>query len=229
MAVGEALTNLASVVVEDLERVKCSANWMWAPKLPGEGAAIRDAVKAMREAMIEIGIGVDGGKDSLSMATMVGGETVKSPRELVISLYAAVPDITEQGDAGYQAAGLDPAVYRSGRSGSEPPGRLRPGPGVWTDWRDFRPTWMIRRCSEAVFWRFRSLIAQDLILAGHDRSDGGLITTLLEMAFAGNCGFRIDLDGETTRFSKASSPRNWAMWSNAQKTDVERIVCAAGR
>ncbi|MGB5292627.1 MAG: AIR synthase-related protein, partial [Lysobacterales bacterium] len=96
MAVGEALTNLASVVVEDIERIKCSANWMWAPKLPGEGVAIRDAVKAMRDAMIEIGIGVDGGKDSLSMATMVGDETVKSPRQLVISLYAAVPDIRKK-------------------------------------------------------------------------------------------------------------------------------------
>ncbi len=96
MAVGESLTNLVSVVIEDLEQVKCSANWMWAPKLAGEGAAMRDAVKAMRDAMIAVGIAVDGGKDSLSMATMVGRETVKSPRELVISLYAGVPDITRK-------------------------------------------------------------------------------------------------------------------------------------
>ena len=96
MAVGESLTNLVWARIEDLEQVKCSANWMWAPKLAGEGAAIQDAVSAMRDAMIAVGIAVDGGKDSLSMATMVGRETVKSPRELVISLYAGVPDITRK-------------------------------------------------------------------------------------------------------------------------------------
>ena len=95
MAVGEALTNLVWAKIDDLEQVKCSANWMWAPKLTGEGAAMYDAALAMREAMIAVGIAVDGGKDSLSMATKVGKETVKSPRELVISVYAAVADITK--------------------------------------------------------------------------------------------------------------------------------------
>ena len=94
MAVGEALTNLVWANIEDLQQVKCSANWMWAPKLPGEGAAIYDAALAMRDLMLVVGMAVDGGKDSLSMATMVGKETVKSPRELVISAYAAVPDIS---------------------------------------------------------------------------------------------------------------------------------------
>ena len=94
MAVGEALTNLVWAKIADPDQIKCSANWMWAPKLPGEGAAIFDAARAMRDLMIEVGMAVDGGKDSLSMATMVGAETVKSPRELVISAYAAIPDIT---------------------------------------------------------------------------------------------------------------------------------------
>jgi len=93
MAVGEALTNMVWAKIEDPLQIKCSANWMWAPKLAGEGAAIYDAARAMRDLMIEVGMAADGGKDSLSMATMVGDETVKSPRELVISAYAAVPDI----------------------------------------------------------------------------------------------------------------------------------------
>ncbi|MFC1845183.1 phosphoribosylformylglycinamidine synthase, partial [Thermodesulfobacteriota bacterium] len=95
MAVGEALTNLVWAPIDTLEGVKCSANWMWAPKLPGEGAALYDAACAMRDAMISLGIAVDGGKDSLSMATRVGEETVKSPRELVISAYASMADITK--------------------------------------------------------------------------------------------------------------------------------------
>ncbi|MDD3487371.1 MAG: phosphoribosylformylglycinamidine synthase [Candidatus Moranbacteria bacterium] len=95
MAVAEALTNLVWAKISGLPDVKCSANWMWAPKLPGEGAALYDAASAMRDAMIQLGIAVDGGKDSLSMATRVGDEIVKSPRELVISAYATMPDITK--------------------------------------------------------------------------------------------------------------------------------------
>ncbi|MCI5183481.1 MAG: phosphoribosylformylglycinamidine synthase, partial [Candidatus Electrothrix sp. AW1] len=76
MAVGEAWTNLVWAKIDDPEQVKCSANWMWAPKLPGEGAAMNDAARAMRDAMIATGMAVDGGKDSLSMATKVGVETV---------------------------------------------------------------------------------------------------------------------------------------------------------
>ena len=69
MAVGESLTNLVWAKIDDLEQVKCSANWMWAPKLPGEGAAMYDAAKGMCDAMVAVGMAVDGGKDSLSMAT----------------------------------------------------------------------------------------------------------------------------------------------------------------
>lgn len=59
--------------------VKCSGNWMWPAKLPGEGAALYDACHAMCEVMGQLGIAVDGGKDSLSMAARVDQETVKAP------------------------------------------------------------------------------------------------------------------------------------------------------
>lgn len=73
--------------------VKCSGNWMWPAKLPGEGAILYDACAAMCDVMASLGIAVDGGKDSLSMAARVGQDTVKSPGSLVISVYAACPDI----------------------------------------------------------------------------------------------------------------------------------------
>ncbi|PIO10142.1 hypothetical protein AB205_0148600, partial [Aquarana catesbeiana] len=79
MAVGEALTNLVFALITDLRDVKCSGNWMWAAKLPGEGAALYDACVAMCDVMAQLGIAVDGGKDSLSMAARVGSETVKAP------------------------------------------------------------------------------------------------------------------------------------------------------
>lgn len=68
MAVGEALTNLVWAATTGLKDVKGSGNWMWAAKLPGEGAALHDACKAMCDVMIELGVALDGGKDSLSMA-----------------------------------------------------------------------------------------------------------------------------------------------------------------
>jgi phosphoribosylformylglycinamidine synthase len=193
MAVGEALTNLVWAGIKDLEEVKCSANWMWAPKLPGEGAAIYDAARAMRDVMVAIGIAVDGGKDSLSMATMVAGETVKSPRQLVISVYAAVPDIRavitpdikEPGSVlvlvdlagGKNRLGGTALAQVQGQIGNESPDMDDP------------------RLFKRAFVAVQELIRRGLILSGHDRSDGGLITTLLEMAFSGNCGLEIDLAG----------------------------------
>ncbi len=193
MAVGEALTNLMWARVEDIEQVKCSANWMWAPKLRGEGAAIYDAAKAMRDVMIPLGIAVDGGKDSLSMATMVGGETVKSPRELVVSLYGAMPDITRVITPDIKEPGsilmfIDLGGYNN-RLGGSAYGQTIGQLGMHVP--DMQDPGIVRHCFDVV----QRLIDRHLILAGHDRSDGGLITTLLEMAFGGNCGFKVTVQG----------------------------------
>ena len=203
MAVGEALTNLASVVVEDIEQIKCSANWMWAPKLPGEGVAIRDAVKAMRDSMIEIGIGVDGGKDSLSMATMVDDELVKSPRQLVISLYAAVPDIRKKvtPDIKRPGSALIFIELSSGRERLGGSALAQVYGQIGEISPDMEDAPLVRRGFEAI----QRLVSDGLITAGHDRSDGGLITTVLEMAFAGNCGLAINLAGESSVFKKLFS------------------------
>ena len=198
MAVGEALTNLVWAKIADLDQVKCSANWMWAPKLPGEGAAIYDAAKAMRDLMIEVGMAVDGGKDSLSMATMVGAETVKSPRELVISAYAAVPDITRIVTPDIKHPGSSLLFIDLGN------GRNRLGGSalaqVYRQLGDESPDVEMAGQLRAAFLAVQELIGKDLICAGHDRSDGGLITSLLEMAFSGNCGLDIDLLGRGTVF-----------------------------
>ena len=77
MQVWAAATGLADV--------KASVNWMYAAKMDAEGAAMYDAAAALRDAMIELGLACDGGKDSLSMAAGAGGETVKAPGNLVVS------------------------------------------------------------------------------------------------------------------------------------------------
>jgi len=74
LSVGEALTNIVWAKISRLEDIKCSGNWMWAAKLPGEGARLYDAAVALRDIMLELGIAIDGGKDSLSMAAKVESE-----------------------------------------------------------------------------------------------------------------------------------------------------------
>ncbi|NWG01459.1 MAG: phosphoribosylformylglycinamidine synthase [Syntrophaceae bacterium] len=194
MAVGEALTNIIWAKISGMEEIKCSANWMWAPKLPGEGAALYEAASAMRDLMIRIGIAVDGGKDSLSMATRVGEEVVKSPRELVISAYATMPDITKVVTPDIKNPGHSQLLFIDiGK------GRARLGGSVLAqvygqignNSPDVDDPDMLQR----TFYAIQKLISENLILAGHDISDGGLITTLLEMAFSGNCGLKIQMDG----------------------------------
>jgi len=195
MAVGESLTNLVWAKVDDLHQVKCSANWMWAPKLPGEGAAIYYAARAMRDAMIAIGMAVDGGKDSLSMATKVGEETVKSPRELVISAYGSMSDITRKVTPDLKYPGesnlifIDLAYGKNRIGGSALAQTLEQ---LGNESPDLDDPILLKKTFLAV----QHLIEKGLVCAGHDRSDGGLITTLLEMAFSGNCGLELYLEGE---------------------------------
>ncbi len=197
MSVGEALTNLVWARVSALEDVKCSGNWMWAAKLPGEGAALYDAAVALHDILVRLGVAIDGGKDSLSMAARapdgVGGdETVKAPGSLVISAYVTCPDITKT---------VTPDVQQPGRSGflyiDLGEGRYRLGGSALAHAfsqvghvvPDVDDPALLRRAFEVV----QDLIDRGLVLAGHDRSDGGLITTVLEMAFAGNCGLDVDV------------------------------------
>ena len=197
MAVGESLTNLVWAKIDDLEQVKCSANWMWAPKLQGEGAALYDAVKGMCDAMAGVGIAVDGGKDSLSMATMVGEETVKSPRELVISVYAAMTDITRVLTPDLKAAGDSSLLFLDLSDGNNRLGGsalAQTCSQLGDECPDMDDPEKLKRGFLAV----QEAIEQDLLLSGHDRSDGGLITTLLEMAFAGNCGLDITLQSSSS-------------------------------
>jgi len=197
LTVAEALTNLVWAPVTRLQDVRCSANWMWAAKLPGEGAALYDAAVAMRDAMLELGIAVDGGKDSISMAALApdgrgGRELVKAPGSLVISAYVTCPDVRavvtpdlELPDEGRLVLlDLSPGRCRLGGSalaqafaqlGDEPPDLDDPG--------------LLARAFVAV----QEAMREGLVAAGHDRSDGGLVTTLLEMAFAGDCGLEADV------------------------------------
>uniref|UniRef100_A0A671L7Y8 Phosphoribosylformylglycinamidine synthase n=1 Tax=Sinocyclocheilus anshuiensis TaxID=1608454 RepID=A0A671L7Y8_9TELE len=198
MAVGEALTNLVFARVSALKDVKCSGNWMWAAKLPGEGACLWEACQAMCMVMGQLGVAVDGGKDSLSMAARVSGETVKAPGSLVISVYAVCPDITAtvtpdlddpDGKGVLLYVPVSSGKYRLGSSalaqcygqlGDSSPDLDQPDK-LWSH--------------NSIFSLYNLLILTLYCrsTAGHDVSDGGLISCLLEMAFAGNRGMDVDM------------------------------------
>ncbi|MBC8387754.1 MAG: phosphoribosylformylglycinamidine synthase [Actinobacteria bacterium] len=192
MALGEALTNIVWALISDLTHIKCSVNWMWAAKLPGGGAALYDAAVSLGELMTEIGIAADGGKDSLSMAAQVGDEIVKAPGQVVISAYSSMQDITKV---------VTPDIKRPGESKlmfiDIAQGKNRLGGSalaqVFGQIGDESPDIESPILLAEAFKAIQKMIGENLILAGHDRSDGGLITTLVEMALAGNCGIVIKL------------------------------------
>lgn len=194
LSVAEALTNLVWAKIDGIDGIKCSGNWMWAAKLPGEGARLYDAAVALRDIMLELGIAIDGGKDSLSMAAKVlsakNSETVKSPGALVISAYAPCPDITRVITPDIKMPGKSRLLYidlGNGRNRLGGTALAQAYGQVGDESPDVEDAGLLKRAFNAVQW----LISKDLVLSGHDRSDGGLITTLLEMAFSGNCGLDI--------------------------------------
>ena len=202
MAVAEMLTNMASARITSLGDVTCRANWMWAAKLPHEGANLYDAAVSLSEIMLQLGIRIDGGKDSLSMATKVGDELVVSPGELVITGYAPVPDIEKVvtpdlkgGDSlGFISIGgskrrLGGSAFAQALSqpGDDVPDIDQVNGGAYL---------------AGAFQAIQELIEQGLITAYHDVSDGGLITTVVEMCIAGNRGATVRLLHTVEPFSE---------------------------
>lgn len=194
MCVAEALSNLVFVKISELADVKCSGNWMWAAKLPGEGARMFDACKELCQILEELHIAIDGGKDSLSMAAKVGGETIKSPGTLVISTYAPCPDVRlkvtpdlKGPGAGSKTSLLWINLENSARLGGSALAQAYAQQGKDT------PNLTRSDVLGKAFAVTQSLLGDGLIQAGHDVSDGGLLVCVLEMAIAGLSGLRVDL------------------------------------
>lgn len=202
LSVAEAITNLMFAVITELADVKCSGNWMWPAKLDGEGALLVETCQAMVGLMKQLNIAIDGGKDSLSMAAKVktagGSEVVKSPGTLVISAYAPVPDIRVKVTPVMKANGTtgSHSLVYANLSGS---GSHRLGGSAFAQVMqqvgdscpDIDSAQQLKSCFNIV----QSLIKEGVCTAGHDVSDGGLVTCLLEMAFATNCGLKVDIKG----------------------------------
>jgi phosphoribosylformylglycinamidine synthase len=200
LAVGEAITNLAAAAIDSLGEIRLSANWMAAVNHPGEDAALFDAVKAIGlELCPQLDISIPVGKDSLSMQTVWrDGEQPQrtvAPVSLVITGFARVSDVRrtltpqlrlDRGDSDLWLIDLGASRDRLGASALTQ---------VFNRSGGLPPNLEDARQLKALFELVQEANRAGLLLAYHDRSDGGAIVTLLEMAFAGHCGLEIHLDG----------------------------------
>ena len=201
MAVAEAITNIAAAKISHISKIRLSANWMANPATAGEGAALYEAVQAIgMDFCPKLGIAIPVGKDSMSMSTIweENGEkkVVTSPVSLIVSAFAPCEDVCKS---------LTPELRKIENSililADLGQGKNRMGGSiaceVFNQIGGEVPD-ADAQLLKQFFGAVQTLNAENKILAYHDRSDGGLFTTLAEMAFAGHVG--VELEQKTIEF-----------------------------
>ncbi|MBE0383513.1 Phosphoribosylformylglycinamidine synthase [Pseudoalteromonas carrageenovora] len=204
LAVAESLTNIACANIGSLENIKLSANWMAAAGHPGEDAGLYEAVKAVGEELCPaLGLTIPVGKDSMSMKTTWKNDddsveqSVTSPLSLIITAFGRVDDVrktvtpqlrTDKGDTSLILVDLGAGKNRMGASSLAQ---------VYKQLGDVTPDVDSPELLKGFYNAMQALVADSKLLAYHDRSDGGLFTTVTEMAFAGHTGVTVDLAGLT--------------------------------
>ncbi len=233
LAVGEAVTNIACAAPGELKSIKLSANWMAAAGMEGEDAALFDTVTAVvRDMCIDIGLSIPVGKDSLSMKTMWQQDNreqvMTSPLSLIVSSFAAVPDVRRartpelatnelscllllDAGGGRNRLGGSALAQVLEQIGNECPDVDAPG--------EFA----------ALYHALQQLFDEELVLACHDRSDGGLLATALEMAFAAGSGLSLDLPDADLMPLLFSEELGWLIQvKHADLGAVEKIMAGHG-
>ncbi len=198
LAVAESLTNIAGTDIGDLNRIKLSANWMSPAGHPGEDAGLYEAVKAIGEELCPaLGLTIPVGKDSMSMKTKWNEDgqekSVTSPMSLIITAFGVVEDIrktvtpqlrTDLGETRIVAIDLSKGKNRLGGSCLAQ---------VYKQLGNETPDVDCPETLKGFFNAMQTLVRNEKLIAYHDRSDGGLFTSVVEMAFAGHTGVDIDL------------------------------------
>ncbi|MCR5027999.1 MAG: phosphoribosylformylglycinamidine synthase [Fibrobacter sp.] len=196
MAVAEALTNMAAASIDDMGRINLSANWMASPNYEGDGADLYEAVQSIgMELCPELGITIPVGKDSMSMSTVwedeKGKHNVTAPISVVISAFAPVADaritltpVLQKKASRLLLVDLARGKNRMGASIAAQ---------VFCELGNAAPDVENAKELRAFFETVQKLNKAQKILAYHDKSDGGLFVTALEMAFAGHTGVTLDV------------------------------------
>ncbi|MGI9547450.1 MAG: phosphoribosylformylglycinamidine synthase, partial [Flavobacteriaceae bacterium] len=228
-SVAEALTNIIWGPLEKgISSVSLSANWMWPCKNPGEDTRLYEAVKALSDFTIRLGINVPTGKDSLSMKQKYEDGEVIAPGTVIVSATAHCSDITrvvepvlakDSGDLYYINISRD-QFKLGGSSFAQTLNKIgQEAPDV------IDPEYLVK-----VFNSIQGLIKGDQISAGHDVASGGLITTLLEMCFSDNdIGLELDLSvlGEIDTVKLLLS-ENAAIVFQSADASVEEVLNSQG-
>ena len=196
MCVGEAITNIAAVNIGDIGNIKLSANWMAACGNEGEDEKLYRTVEAVSKACQALDLSIPVGKDSLSMKTVWqdNGEqkSVVSPLSLIISAFAPVEDVRKTVTP--ELKNVEDSVLLLVDLGN---GKARMGGSafgqVYNNMTGDAPDLDDTGRLKAFYNVIQQLVAEDKLLAYHDRSDGGLFAALVEMAFAARCGINVDL------------------------------------
>ena len=231
LAIAEALTNIVwAPLAESLDSVSLSANWMWPSKNPGEDARLYKAVEACSNFACSLGINIPTGKDSLSMTQKYGNDKVFSPGTVIISAGAEVSDVQKI---------ISPVLVNEPKSvlyhidfsfdsfklGGSVLGQTLNKLGEEV------PTVQDAEYFKAAFDSIQELIGKGLILAGHDISEGGMITALLEMCFAnatGGLNVKLDDIAEKSLVNILFAENPGVLIQVTDKKAVEKILANNG-
>ena len=228
MAVGEAITNIAAARILHLDDIVLSANWMAACGITGEDAKLYATVQAVSNLCQDLGICIPVGKDSLSMNTIWTDNEIQkqvtAPLSLIVSAFAPVADIRQQVTPVLKTDIADNTVlmlidlgYGKNRLGGSALTQVYNHIGGETPDLD-------RPADIKIFFQAIQLLNEaGVILAYHDRSDGGLFTTLCEMAFASRCGLDIALDNFNIELLSLLFNEELGAVIQVQKDDIDTV------
>ena len=185
LSVGEMLTNIMFSGISNFEDIKCCGNWMWPAKLNGENYNLLSAVQALSSILCNLKIAIDGGKDSLSMYSKIKNDITKCPRSLVVTGYAPTPDINAKITPNFKGIGNCIYFINFGKCRMGASALAIFNKQIGDDCPDFE--------KPLQFKKIFNILQKKKILSAHDRSDGGIITTLTEMCISSNIGAKITL------------------------------------
>ena len=251
MALGEMLTNLVFAQITNIHDIRISGNWMWPLKLKGEDLALYEACDELTKLCKEIGVAIDGGKDSLSMIYKDSktNEIIPSPRQLVLSAYGPMEDIRHKITANFKFTEtaimfVDLAFGKKRMGGSslnhmkniqifDVP-KMENGKMIKDIIDIIQSQWFV---DENYLWYTigdsdhclpfaRCTKSKPVhLLSGHDRSDGGLFTTICEMSIAGNVGVKVNSNYEkVVRNYRSDSGESDSGESNSRESDRESNI-----
>jgi len=228
-AITESLTNIIWAPLKDgLQSVSLSANWMWPCKNEGEDARLYEAVKAISEFSIDLGINVPTGKDSLSMKQKYPNEEVISPGTVIISAGANCNDITKVVEPVFKKNGGPIYYINISQDGFKLGGSsfAQVVNTIGNETPNVKDAAYVRN----VFNTIQDLIRDEQIVAGHDVASGGLITTLLELCFADvNTGANLDLSSLSENDSiKLLFAENAGIVIQSKENNIESILSENG-